>query len=79
MSAVGLGQAGITLAQTPINTGNTDAATSNRFEIALIGDAPYSALEEQQYHNVIADINRSKTSFVIHDGDIQSSATPCPP
>ncbi len=73
LAAVGLGQAGITLAQTAINVG----ATPDRFEIALIGDAPYSALEEQQYPNVIADINRSKASFVIHDGDIQSSATPC--
>jgi hypothetical protein len=73
LAMVSLSQAGITNAQTPINTG----ATPNRFEIALIGDAPYSALEERQYPNVIADINRSKAAFVIHDGDIQSSATPC--
>ncbi len=47
------------------------------FEIALIGDAPYTPSEESQYPNVIADINRSPIAFVIHDGDIQSSGTPC--
>jgi hypothetical protein len=73
LAIVSLNQAGIAVTQTPINAG----ATPNRFEIALIGDAPYSALEERQYPNVIADINRSKAAFAIHDGDIQSSATPC--
>jgi hypothetical protein len=73
LTAVSLSQGGAALAQTPIDAG----ATPNRFEIALIGDAPYSALEERQYPNVIADINRSKAAFVIHDGDIQSSGTPC--
>jgi hypothetical protein len=73
LAIASLSQAEITNAQTQINAG----ATPNRFEIALIGDAPYSALEERQYPNVIADINRSKAAFVIHDGDIQSSATPC--
>jgi hypothetical protein len=73
LAIASLSQAEITNAQTPINAGTNP----NRFEIALIGDAPYSALEERQYPNVIADINRSKAAFVIHDGDIQSSATPC--
>ncbi|WP_404789120.1 hypothetical protein [Altericista sp. CCNU0014] len=73
LAAIGLSQSTATFAQTPINAG----ATPNRFEIALIGDAPYSALEERQYPNVVADINRSKSAFVIHDGDIQSSASPC--
>lgn len=53
------------------------STTQNRFEIALIGDAPYSAEEESQYPNLIADINRSNVAFVIHDGDLQSSGTPC--
>jgi hypothetical protein len=73
LAIASLSQAEITNAQTPINAGTNP----NRFEIALIGDAPYSAIEERQYPNVIADINRSKAAFVIHDGDIQSSATPC--
>jgi hypothetical protein len=53
------------------------ATTPNRFDIALIGDAPYSSQEENQYPNLIADINRSNVAFVIHDGDIQSGGTPC--
>jgi hypothetical protein len=68
-----LSHGGLAFAKTPINAG----ITPNRYEIALIGDAPYAPLEERQYPNVIADINRSKAAFVIHDGDIQSSATPC--
>jgi hypothetical protein len=73
IAVVVVGPGAVSLAQTPINTG----ATPNRFEIALIGDAPYAPLEERQYPNLIADINRSKAAFVLHDGDIQSSATPC--
>jgi hypothetical protein len=73
MAVVVMGPGSVGLAQTPINAG----ATPNRFEIALIGDAPYAPLEERQYPNLIADINRSKVAFVLHDGDIQSSATPC--
>jgi hypothetical protein len=73
IASIGLSHGGMTFAQTPINLG----ATPNRFEVALIGDAPYAPLEERQYPNLIADINRSKAAFVIHDGDIQSSATPC--
>jgi hypothetical protein len=73
LTAIRLSQGGIAIAQTPINAGTTP----NRYEIALIGDAPYAPLEERQYPNVIADINHSKPAFVIHDGDIQSSGTPC--
>jgi hypothetical protein len=71
--SISLSHGGLAFAKTPINAG----ITPNRYEIALIGDAPYAPLEERQYPNVIADINRSKAAFVVHDGDIQSSATPC--
>jgi hypothetical protein len=74
LTLLSLSHGGLTFAKTPINAG----ITPNRYEIALIGDAPYAPLEERQYPNVIADINRSKAAFVIHDGDIQSSATPGP-
>jgi hypothetical protein len=73
LTSISLSHGGLAFAKTPINAG----ITPNRYEIALIGDAPYAPLEERQYPNVIADINRSKAAFVIHDGDIQSSATPC--
>jgi hypothetical protein len=50
--------------------------TPNRFEIALIGDAPYSAQEESQYPNLTADINRSHVSTAYEfyaRGDLWSS------
>jgi hypothetical protein len=60
-------------AQTAINQGTTPS----RFEVALIGDLPYTPQEETQFPNLIADINRSKAAFVIHDGDIKGGGAPC--
>jgi hypothetical protein len=60
-------------AQTAINQGTTPS----RFEVALIGDLPYTPQEETQFPNLIADINRSKAAFVIHDGDIKGGGVPC--
>ncbi|MCU0541607.1 MAG: metallophosphoesterase [Oscillatoriaceae cyanobacterium Prado104] len=47
------------------------------FEFALIGDLPYSAEQEAQFPNLIADINRSPAAFVVHDGDIKNGSSPC--
>jgi hypothetical protein len=60
-------------AQTATNQGTTPS----RFEVALIGDLPYTSQEETQFPNLIADINRSKAAFVIHDGDIKGGGVPC--
>jgi hypothetical protein len=61
------------LAQTVVNQGKTPS----RFEVALIGDLLYNPKEEAQFPNLIANINRSKAAFVIHDGDIKSGSSPC--
>ncbi|MEG4320870.1 MULTISPECIES: hypothetical protein [unclassified Microcoleus] len=47
------------------------------FEFALIGDLPYSAEQEANFPNLIADINRSPAAFVVHDGDFKSGSTLC--
>lgn len=47
------------------------------FEFALIGDLPYSAEQEAQFTNLIADINRSPAAFVVHDGDFKNGSTVC--
>ncbi|WP_293146503.1 metallophosphoesterase [Microcoleus sp. bin48.metabat.b7b8b9.023] len=47
------------------------------FEFALIGDLPYSAEQEAKFPNLIADINRSPATFVVHDGDIKNGYTVC--
>jgi hypothetical protein len=51
--------------------------TSHPFTIGLIGDLPYTPREEQQFPNLIADLNRSDVAFVVHDGDIKSGAAIC--
>lgn len=42
-----------------------------RFEIALIGDMPYDGRQEQQFPNVMKEINAADLAFVVHDGDFQ--------
>jgi hypothetical protein len=64
-------------AQTAINPAINQGITPNRFEVALIGDLLYTPQEDTQFPNLIADINRSKAAFVIHDGDIKGGGAPC--
>jgi hypothetical protein len=53
------------------------SATSQTFTVGLIGDLPYTPREEQQFPNLIADLNRSDVAFVVHDGDLKSGAATC--
>ena len=48
--------------------------TSNpaRFEIGVIGDAPYTAREEAKFPVVISAMNESDLAFVVHVGDLQA-------
>lgn len=48
-----------------------------RFQFALIGDLPYNATQETQYDNLIDEINDTRVSFTIHDGDIKSGSQRC--
>jgi hypothetical protein len=51
---------------------------SRAFDFALIGDVPYT--DEQVtnlFPNMIAELNRQRLVFVVHDGDIKSGASPC--
>ena len=48
------------------------------FEFALIGDVPYSEFDAtNSFPNMIAEINRARLAFVVHDGDIKAGGTPC--
>ncbi len=63
-----------------IGLGNWSYAQSSAdkpFEFALIGDLPYSPEQEANFPNLIADINRSPSAFVVHDGDIKSGGSLC--
>jgi hypothetical protein len=43
----------------------------------VLGDAPYSAAEAERLDGVIADLNAEQLAFVVHVGDIGSSARAC--
>ncbi len=43
----------------------------------VLGDAPYSALEAERLDRVIAEMNAEQLAFVVHVGDIGSSAKAC--
>ena len=54
-----------------------DSFASQPFELALIGDLPYSAEQEAKFPSLVADINRSPAAFVVHDGDIKNGFSVC--
>jgi hypothetical protein len=48
------------------------------FSFAVMGDTPYSAIEEQRMLWMIDDLNRLDLAFVVHVGDIKAgSRSPC--
>jgi hypothetical protein len=48
-----------------------------KFEIGLIGDFPYAAVQEVQAANLFEELNEEKLAFVAHDGDIKSGSSAC--
>ena len=42
------------------------------FQFGLIGDMPYTTVQEQQYQRVLAALNAADLAFVIHVGDTQN-------
>lgn len=54
------------------------AATSERFDFALIGDQQYSAESEAQFPRLMTDVDRAELDFVVHLGDFKPGTTlPC--
>lgn len=47
----------------------SNTATSEKFEIGLIGDQHYDARSASQFPNILADMNRADLAFVVHVGD----------
>lgn len=48
-----------------------------RFSFAIVGDAPYNALEEPAFAQELKEIDREDLAFVVHIGDIKSGGSPC--
>jgi hypothetical protein len=54
-----------------------DAVGQERaFDFALIGDMPYTKVQEIEYQRVLAALNAADLAFVAHIGDFQFDATP---
>jgi len=51
-------------------------AQERAFDFALIGDMPYTKVQEQEYQRVLAALNAADLAFVAHIGDFMFDATP---
>jgi len=51
-------------------------AQERAFDFALIGDMPYTKVQEREYQRVLAALNANDLAFVAHIGDFQFDATP---
>ena len=51
-------------------------AGEGRFSFGIIGDMPYTKVQEREYQNVLATLNAAELAFVVHVGDFQFDARP---
>jgi hypothetical protein len=65
----------IALAFFLIASGSTNAQ-QQAFDFALIGDMPYTKVQEEEYQRVLTALNATNLAFVAHIGDFQFDATP---
>ena len=54
----------------------TSASAQNAFQFALIGDLPYSKVQEQEFDRIVAQMNARELAFVVHIGDMQNDPRP---
>lgn len=52
-------------------------ASGRPFDVALIGDIPYNAVQEVQTAKLFEELDREKLAFIAHDGDIKSGSSAC--
>ena len=72
-----LGSVRVTAAALMLMVGASGAAAQERaFDFALIGDMPYTKVQEIEYQRVLAALNAADLAFVAHIGDFQFDATP---
>ena len=57
--------------------GPAQAGPDARFSFAIVGDAPYNALEELAFTQVLRETSQEDLAFVVHVGDIKSGRSPC--
>ncbi|MEM9567685.1 MAG: metallophosphoesterase [Cyanobacteria bacterium P01_E01_bin.34] len=59
-----------------IAASRTDSSAAP-FSVSLIGDLPYTPLQEERFLDLIEAVNQSDVAFVIHDGDLKAGSTEC--
>jgi hypothetical protein len=64
---------------TASNSGKARKADgSSAYAIGLWGDLPYNDTQKTVgVPNLVADMNKQKLAFTVHDGDVKSGSTPC--
>ena len=48
----------------------------SRFDFALIGDMPYTHVQQKEYQRVLGELNSTDLALVVHIGDFQFDARP---
>jgi hypothetical protein len=68
-----------TLVVTALTTGRVRSAPERPplLDFALIGDTPYTALEEIAFDGMMADLDGKPLAFVVHVGDFKNGGSPC--
>ena len=56
--------------------GCVTAQGDGRFAVGIIGDMPYTTVQEREYRNVLKALNATELAFVVHVGDFQFDARP---
>jgi hypothetical protein len=75
---IGLGVALLSLVLGCASARPAAEAGATRFEFALIGDQQYNEASEAQFPRLMADVDRSSVSFVVHVGDFKAGTSmPC--
>src|SRR5213082_281585 len=53
--------------------GHAAAQSQDRaFQFGLIGDMPYTTVQQQEYQHVLAALNKANLAFAVHIGDFQN-------
>ncbi len=52
------------------------AHAQNAFQFGLIGDMPYTKVQEREFGFVLAELNRADLAFVVHVGDFEFDSRP---
>jgi hypothetical protein len=67
-----------TTAATARNEDRGPDKAASGYAIGFWGDLPYSELQKTTgVPNLIADMNRQRLAFTVHDGDIKSGSSRC--